>query len=319
MKTKRFHLIKSWGYSIWAEIDHIVSQLLVAELTGRIPVVHWGMDSLYSKSLTTNSFEIFFEPISKYTSSDVVKPSFSYFPSTWNSHNVLAEDPDKLKWKNRELSKMMESQADVTVSDVYYHVSSIIPWIKKDHHVYGKTPHQVYRYLFDKYIQFQPDVIKKAQQFIQSHSHFRDEKPILGVHIRANAIVNEIGQVYNLNHYYHPNIWNFMHNFQCRHLFLITDSHQLAKEFKKLYGIYDTLILSDSKKSFFKGRVHPNRSNYPNQRHKDMELVQDTYDILKDTYLALQCDYFIGNGYSSLSNTVLRMKDWPETNIKLLY
>ena len=50
-----------------------------------------------------------------------------------------------------------------------------------------------------------------------------------------------------------------------------------------------------------------------------MELIKDTIEVIKDTYLAAQCDFFIGNGYSSLSNTVMRLKDWPETNIKLLY
>ncbi|MGP7818799.1 O-fucosyltransferase family protein [Niallia sp. 01092] len=315
----RFLLIKSWGYSIWEDVDHVVGQLLVAELTNRIPVVHWGMDSLYSESISSNSFELFFEPISNYTVKDVILPNHTYFPPVWTYENVLVEDADKLKWKNRDLNSMMNSDANVLVSDVYYHVSSIIPWIKEGHPAYGKTPHQVYRYLFDKYIKFNPEIIKEAKQFIHTHPDFRDEKPILGVHIRSNALVNEIGQIYNLNNNYHPVIWNFMHSYQCRHIFLMTDSKKYVTEFGKLYGKYDKLIPSDSKKTFLKGRVHPNRSNYPNKRHKGIELEIDTREIIKDTYLALQCDYFIGNGYSSLSNTVLRMKDWSESNIKLLY
>ena len=42
-------------------------------------------------------------------------------------------------------------------------------------------------------------------------------------------------------------------------------------------------------------------------------------DILKDTYLASMCDFFIGNDFSSLSHAVTIMKDWPEGNAKLLY
>lgn len=79
------------------------------------------------------------------------------------------------------------------------------------------------------------------------------------------------------------------------------------------------LLYTDSKKRPLKERIPTYLQKYPNKRHKGVELIKDTIEVIKDTYLAAQCDFFIGNGYSSLSNTVLRLKDWPETNIKLLY
>ncbi|AIQ14170.1 O-fucosyltransferase family protein [Paenibacillus durus] len=319
MSINRFLLIKPWGYSIWADVDHVVGQLLIAEITDRTPIVYWGMDSLYSESVTKNSFELFFEPINEHMPHEAVRSDFTYYPPIWTSHTVLMEDPDKLKWEDRDLQDMIATDANVLVSDVYYHVGAIAPWIPDRHPLFGKTPHQIYRYLFDKYIKIQPSILDEAKQFVYENPQFRDEKPILGVHIRANGLVSEIGQIYNINDYYHPNIWSFMSNFECRHLFLITDHYKFVRQFQKIYDKYETLIVSESRKAFFRGRIHPNRSNYPNQRHKGIELIKDTSDIIKDTYLAVQCDYFIGNGYSSLSNTVLRMKDWPEKNIKLLY
>ena len=316
----RFLLIKAWGYSFWADIEHVMGQLLLAELTGRVPIVHWGMESMYSTSMNTDAFTLFFEPVSPYTVNDAINPNFSYYPPIWNFNNVLLEDPDKLKWKNRELPGMISSSADVVVSDVYYHVTAIMPYINSHHHhLYGKSAHQLYRYLYDRYLVIKAPVKEKVQKFINTHTVFRDEKPIVGVHVRKNALVNEGNQLYSNNDFYHPNIWQYFHKYNARHIFLLTDSKQIVKEYRGQYGFNDVLIVSDSRKKSFQGPVRQCNTNYPNRRAKGSELVKDTMDILKDTYLALQCDFFIGNGYSSLSNAVMRLKDWPETNIKLLY
>lgn len=319
MKKDRFLLIKSWGYSLWADVEHVMGQLLAAELTDRIPVVHWGMDSMYSESMNTNSFELFFEPVSPYTINDVIHPDYTYYPPIWNFANVMMGDPDKLRWKHRDIESMMASDANIVVSDVHYHINSLLPWIKEGHHMYGMTPYQIYRYLYDTYLTVKPEINDKVQQFINRNPIFRDEKPIVGVHVRGNALVNEINQLYSLNNYYHPNIWQFFTRYGARHLLLITDSEKIEKEYMKQYYFNDVIIVSDSKKRLFKGPIRLCNTDYPNKRRKGIELVKDTFEILKDTYLALQCDFFIGNGYSSLSNAVLRLKDWPDTNIKLLY
>lgn len=79
------------------------------------------------------------------------------------------------------------------------------------------------------------------------------------------------------------------------------------------------LLYTDSKKRPLKERIPLCLQDFPNKRHKGVELIRDTIEVIRDTYLAAQCDFFIGNGYSSLSNTVLRLKDWSGINIKLLY
>ena len=315
----RFLLIKSWGYSFWADVEHVVGQLLIAEMTDRTPVVYWGMESMYSESLSANSFNLFFEPVSEYSVNDAIHPGFTYDPPVWNFNNVLLADPDKLKWKGRSLDDMMESNADVLVSDVYQDISAIIPRIPRGHALYGKSAHALCRYLYDKYLKVRPKVGKKVQKYINTHPEFRDEKPIVGVHVCGNALVNEGNQLYTNNDFYHPNIWQYFHKYNARHVFLITDSRRIVREYRKQYGFNGVLILSDSRKQGFRGPVRQCDTNYPNMRRKGPELIKDTMDILKDTYLALQCDFFIGNGYSSLSRAVQRLRDWPESNIKLLY
>ncbi len=319
MSTNRFLLIKALGNSLWGEVDHVICQILAAELTNRIPVIYWGMESLYSESLTTNAFDLFFEPVSQFSFHDVVRVEYTYYPSVWKFENVLAEDTERLKMENRDLKSLMKSDANVVVSDVYYPIRALLPWVKSDHWAYGKTPHQIYRRLFDTYLKPKPEILKEIKKFINTNPNFRDEKPIIGVHVRGDAIVKEVAQLYDLNEYYKPNLWQFIVRYNARHLFLITDSKKIFSQYKKLYGKNDLLIYSGSKKEPLKERIATCLLDYPNKRHKGVELIKDTVEIIKDTYLAAQCDFFIGNGYSNLSNTVMRLKDWPDTNIKLLY
>jgi len=294
-------------------------QLLAAELTNRIPVVYWGMESLYSESITTNAYELFFEPVSNFSVHEIVRPEYSFYPTVWNSENILAEDSDRYKMEGRDLKSLMKSEANIVVSDIYYPLSSILAWTNRAHWSFGKTPYQVYRYLYDKYLKPKPEVKREIKKYINTTPNFRDEKPILGIHCRSNAIVNEVAQLYDLNELYKPYIWHFIERYNIRHIFLITDSRKILKDYRKLYDKNGMLLYTDSKKRPLKERIPTFLQDYPNKRHKGVELVKDTIEVIKDTYLAAQCDFFIGNGYSSLSNTVLRLKDWSETNIKLLY
>lgn len=319
MSNNRFLLIKALGKSIWADVDHVMCQLFAAELTDRIPIVYWGMESHYSESINTNAYELFFEPVSQYTVHDITRKEYTFYPLVWQFGNLLAEDTGKLKMENRDLNSLMKSDANVLVSDVYYSIRALMPWIKKGHWSYGKTPHQIYRQLYDKYLKLKPEINKEIQKYINTNPNFRDERPIIGVHVRGNAITNEVAQIYDLNEYYKPNVWQYVVRYNARHLFLITDSNKILAQYKKLYNKHDMLFYTDSKKTPFKERIATCLLDYPNKRHKGVELIKDTIEIIKDTYLASQCDFFIGNGYSNLSNTVMRLRDWPETNIKLLY
>ena len=319
MSTNRFLLIKALGHSIWSDVDHAICQIYAAELTGRTPVVYWGMESMYSTSLSTNSFETFFEPVSEFTVEDAIRPEYSYYPPVWKYANVMADDTDKLKMEYRDLKGMMNSDANVVVSDVYYPIRAMMPWATSSHWSFGMTPCQIYRRLFEQYLKLKPEIKKEIQKFVNTNPNFRDERPILGIHVRGDAIVNEVAQLYDLNELYKPHVWDFIVKYNIRHLFVITDSKKIFRQYKKLYGKNGLMIYPDSKKAPFQARIPTCLQDYPNKRHKGVELQKDTIEIIKDTYLAAQCDFFIGNGYSNLSNTVMRLKDWPDMNIKLLY
>jgi len=59
-----FLLVNSWGSGFGFELLYLLGQLLVAELSNRTPVIHWGQNSLYNQHASDanyNAFTDFFE------------------------------------------------------------------------------------------------------------------------------------------------------------------------------------------------------------------------------------------------------------------
>lgn len=307
--NERFLLIKSWGCGFWSDVDHVMGQLLAAQITHRIPVVYWGTNSLYSESFTTNAFDLYFEPISEYTIHDIAKPEYTFYPPIWNSKNIMVEDLDKIAWTYRDLGDMMASDANVVVSDVHYFIRPMIPYIPSEHWAYGMTAHEIYRCLFNIYLKLKPDIEEEIDEFYDQN--MKGKGPLLGVHIRGGDKVREVEKLSNLNKRYQMEIDKYIRKFGIKKILLLTDCEEILEHFKKLYG--SMLVFTDCRR----GKVADTRNaahlqNYSNKRRKGIE-------IIKDTYLGARCDYFIGNGYSNVSYTVKRLKDWPDEHITLFY
>src|SRR5204863_5297276 len=61
---ERYLLIKGWGFGFWADMAHVLGSLLLAEITDRVPLVHWGSESLFSDKSERDAFTHYFEPVS---------------------------------------------------------------------------------------------------------------------------------------------------------------------------------------------------------------------------------------------------------------
>lgn len=309
MPNDRFLLIKSWGCGFWSDVDHVMGQLLVAELTNRIPVIYWGTNSLYAESFKSNAFDLYFEPVSSYSIYDVIKPHYTYYPQIWRYDNVMVEDLDKITWMYRNLGELMANDANVVVSDVHYFIRPIINYITKDHWAYGMTAQQIYRGLFDKYIKLKPDIELEIQEFY--NSNLKDYSPTLGVHIRGGDKIREVENLSKFNKRYYTAIDNYMNSYDIKKILLLTDCEDILKIFEKKYG--SKLVFTDCRRgAIYATDNAPHLQDYTHKRRKGIE-------IIKDTYLASKCDFFIGNGYSNVSYTVKRLRDWSEDNIILFF
>lgn len=344
MTNDRFLLIKAWSYILWADIEHVLGQLLIAELTDRIPVVYWPTHCLHNGFVQTNGFELYFEPISNYTIFNLAKQEYTYYPPLWDSDSLLVDDVNKETWAYRNVGDIISSNANVVVGDVYYSVYELIPFIKKNHPAYGMTMEQTYHYLFSKYIKVKPDVDMEIQGYYNSWLKY--DHPTLAVHVRkiekdivfdtrnaykkTNQYWNKIyknyiktatgkkekvrrffrkGKSKHPNEAYHLEIRKYIDKYNIKKIFLLTDCEETIKEYQKQYG--SMLLFTTCKRIQDEDTV--------SQIENPMIKRRRGIEVIKDTYLASRCDFFIGNDFSHLSHAVTRIKDWPNKSVMLLY
>lgn len=344
MATDRFLLIKAWSYILWGDVDHVLGQLLIAEITDRIPVIYWPTHCIHNGFIHTNGFELYFEPINSYTVFELAKEDYTYYPPIWDCDNLLVEDPTKDTWTFRNAGDMLGCKANVVVGDVYYNVYELIPFIKKNHAAYGMSVEQVYHYLFGKYIRIKPDIDTEIQGYY--NSWLKDSQPALAVHVKRvnNELVFDTrdadkfdNQYWNKvyrnmkkdsekprreaikylrknkykepNKVYHREIHKLIEKYNIKRIFLLTDCQETVKEYTELYG--SRIVYTDCKR-LEADKESPFMENAMINRRRGIEAI-------KDAFIAAKCDFFIGNDFSNLSHAVTRMKDWPAKNVKLLY
>ena len=306
----RFFLIYEWGNGFWSEASHVAGQLLIAELTDRIPVIYWGADSLYASEepLVKDAFTMYFLPISNYSVYDLEKENYTYYPSRWNHSNLrFPGTKDSRDLEDVAIARAFSRPENVLVSNVHIYVDYLTKWIKESHPAHGLEVKDVYDYLYQKYFKLQPYLSSEIEEFYLKN--MRNKHPILGVHIRGSEKTYECPNLHDLNSRYPQLIENYLNNNPTASIFLLTDSQNILTKYQASYGdklIYTGCIRSTDENT----AVHYGLQSY-NTRQKGI-------DIIKDTYLAMKCDCFIGNHTSNVSVAVSRLKEWPEGTIKLL-
>lgn len=307
-ESNRFLLIKAWRNGFWSDVEHVIGQLLIAELTNRIPVTFWGADSQYASEEPTvkDAFSMYFLPVSNYTINDLINSNYTHYPVRWNHIDVRLPGTKNFAELDDIPIRFSRSE-NVLVSNIHIYIDVFIRWIKKSHPAYGLKVEEVYSYLYKKYLNLQPALSSEIENLYQKN--MKNKHSILGVHIRGSDKIYECSNLYEMNNSYPLEIDQYLTNNPTASIFLLTDSESILERYKELYG--DKLIYTDSMRTpDDRIPVHYGLPNY-NTKQKGI-------DIIKDTYLALKCDHFIGNHTSNVSIAIRRLKDWPEGTIKLL-
>ncbi|MFG0259770.1 MAG: hypothetical protein ACF8LK_05385 [Phycisphaerales bacterium JB041] len=126
--SRGYLLIKSWGAGFWSDVNHVLGQLLLAEIESRTPVVWWGEGSLYRDPGTENAWDVFFEPVSEASVEQVVGGGHRCYPSKWNADNIHAGVCNK--WAGHGSRLGLESlgrSEPVVVSDFNLRLFSLLP------------------------------------------------------------------------------------------------------------------------------------------------------------------------------------------------
>ena len=305
-QNNRILLIKEWGCGFWADIDHVLGQLLLAEITKRIPIVYWGGSSLYNNSKKEDCFSHFFSPVSHLTISDLQKNDLSYYPKRWNTKNILKKDPIKYLRKYSSGSGILffDRKEDVVVSDRYLNLETILPWVPKNHPVSDFDTDRAFCYLYNKYIQITPSIKKEIELFFEtkmSHKH------LIAVHVRGGDRTESFKKLSENNLIYFKAIDDYLTVHPESWIFICTDSAYVLTEFHQKYP--KNLIFTDSHRSVDKSGIHFNVS---------LDKERLAIETIVDVYLALKCDYFIGCE-SNVSGTIKRLKNWGKNCVILPY
>ena len=162
----KYLVIKSWGFGFWSDISQVLGALLLAEVTGRIPVVHWGRNSLFGDGSTANAFHNYFEPVSNVALENIVcLPGASVFPPKWSQNNLFEEDVNKWQGSYSRVAALylLARPETVAVCDFFIGVIDVIPWLATDHPLHEKPLVDVYRYLIKKYLRPRQVVVEECE------------------------------------------------------------------------------------------------------------------------------------------------------------
>jgi len=300
----RFLLIKAWGYGFWSEVHHLLSQLLLAELTHRTPIIHWGVNCLFRRADSEDAFSHFFEPVSSATLQDIPTDA-SFYPPKWCAKNLAEEDLNK--WDgphSRRVAQYFFSRPEtVLVSDFFSTLSSIRPWIGRDSRYFGLSDDALYAELFRQHL-------KPKREILQRVAAFRESKlkgqPWVAVHVRGSDKILESAHLGQINSKYFDIIERIEKVTPDIGVFLLTDSEPAVAEFSAKYG--ERLCFAPARRSANLVGVHMSGSDG----------VENGIEVLVDALLSIACQYFIGNRESNVSMAISSMGQWGRGFIFLL-
>ncbi|MEN9376162.1 MAG: hypothetical protein RL710_1319 [Pseudomonadota bacterium] len=293
----RYLLIKAWGYGFWSDVHHVLGQLLLAELTQRTPIVHWGSNSLFGDGSGGDAFRLYFEPVNALELAHLPQ-QLSIYPPKWTRENLADENVNKWEgqYSRNAAQFSFQRDEDLVVSDFYMTLSSLIPWIAPDSKYYGKSDDELYADLFARHLKPLPGIEARVDDFYLQHMA---QRGWVAVHARGSDKVIESANLHKTNLLYFSFIDRIIELNPEIGVFLLTDAVDIHAEFSARYG--ERLITTPALRSDSSTGVHM-------QGHAGTTVGEE---VLVDALLAARCDYFVGNQESNVSMAIASLKPWP--------
>jgi len=302
----RYLLIKAWAHGFWSDMDHVLGQLLVAEITDRTPVIYWGRESLFRDPDCENAYEQFFEPVSQVSVDQLISGAHTWFPPKWSALNIKQAEINKWTGPGSRASALytLARDEDIVVSDFHTYVNDIIPWIPDEHSYRNRATPDLYRDLWEKHIRVRANILEKIDAFwTQSLAG----GPVLAVHVRGSDKIGECSYINEVNKQYSDVIAEFRNARPELKIFLLTDSELIKNKYVQQYG--ECLVYTNCTRTESDVGLH-----YQEQvNRRDIG-----FEVLQDVVLASRCDFFIGIGNSNVSTSIQHMKNWPADTLVLL-
>jgi protein O-GlcNAc transferase len=273
MSREHFLLIKAWGCGFWSDVNHVIGALLLAEITARMPVVHWGLNSLYRGSGEADAFRLYFEPVSRFTLDDI-RDVAPIFPTARRG----ARDPPAY----------LDRPEPLAVTDFYVHLPDLLPRIPAAHPWHRLSRGAAYRAVAAKHLRPTAAVTAAIDAVTLPPS-------AIAVHYRGTDKGCEADELPPFEAYFAA-VDRMAPGWP---VFLMTDEERAVESFRARYG--PRLICPEAVRSIDGRPVHLSKTT---------DRVQLGVEVARDVYLALGCRKFIGLGMSNPSVVISALKEW---------
>lgn len=293
-QEQKYLVIESWGHGFWSDVTNVLGYLLLAEITGRIPVTHWGANCLFTDGHAEDAFTCFFEPVSSCTLNDLrmIKDA-SWFSDASAPARLKITTERQTGAKRIPGLLYLNRPETIAVSDFYTGVVSMLPWIPKTHVLAGKRIEEVYRWLATKYLRPVASIVSEVDAFWTRHIKGR---PTVAVHFRGLDKCEELPLKPTTQWYFE--ILDRIPS--SARIFLLSDDMRAVSAFAERYG--ERLILTESTRGEGDVGLH---------KRAGRDATRLGREVAIDVYAALRCDRFLGVGWSNISNIIAMLKPWP--------
>lgn len=309
-------VIKPWGVGFWGEIDHVATQIVIASILGREPIVLWNGEYRYGKSGAENAWNDCFLPVSEAARGDLNGAGLTFYPSFWSSTNL-----DQVRYRpGRDIghyrpfggSSLMAigRQEDIIVADAYVNMRAALAWAPPEAPIAKQDLLSIYRSIFR-------DVIRPLPEHVARHDAIAAQlfarRPVLAIHYRAQSAYKTFAESIEKRaltmEEYVEHIDRFVADHPQGGLFLLSDLKAAVEQLRSRYG--DRLVTMDRARLSDPGLV----DIAFDQAGTSYALGLEVFD---DACLAARADRFLGDGTSGVSCAIEFMKDWPEGSVTLL-
>lgn len=299
-------VIRSWGSGFWADVEHVIAQLLLAEITGREPIVHWGANCLYGGTVTDDAFSRYFEPVGN-KSIAALSAETEFFPPKWNAKNLTGLGVSKMggRWSRMSAIYFLNRRERVLVADFGTQLNQLMTWIPDGHPLFGLTNYELTRALISRYLRPRSDIVRAADDFV---TRYFGREEFIALHLRGT---NKATTVVNLSEghgWVLDQVDSLLQERPKLKIFLMTDDLDCLALVRARHA--ERVVMTDAERTSGLAGTHFN-SDVERGRRLGAE-------VMTDVYIALQARYFVGMGASHVSSFIVAMGDWQEGAVRLV-
>lgn len=306
LQTNKYLLIREWGCGFYADFLHVVQGLFLADSIGRVPLVHWGKESLYNNLNHEDVFSSFFDVgaigleldrtclsgLSIYPAEYEEDP-FSYFTS-----NKYEKD---LELNLNYLRDLVNSDKDIVVYDRFMNLQNICKIVGVENLKSG------YKSLVNQYHKPSAEVLQLLTSRLLKINYSLDRK-FNAIQLRLSEKVRtEEAQRIALDNYYNY----FMNNISdaSADLFVCSESQLAIDYFKETYP--GRVIVTPANRKVHKFSADSQRLGIKDNQFVPEFLLKTPgldkkymgFEVMLDVLIASNAEKFFGS-YSNVAKII---------------